>query len=94
MAIKIEFHGTPKSKYDGTIRSMVSQHINYDSSYGLGSLQRIIQEDIAMIRRTNAYAASATYPVKLFNQFESNERIEIWNEVMPGKERKIITITK
>lgn len=90
--MKITQHGTAKSKYDSTIRAMVTQYVHSEAS--LETIASCIRQDIAGIKRANTATASANYSVKVKDRFEPTERIEIWNEVIPGKERLIVTITK
>lgn len=93
LRLKVTNHGSPKSNYDAQVRAIASQYQTV-WEFNAESLKSNITADIGKIKRANTAVASACYSVKIKNQFEVTERIEIWNEVFPGKERLIVTIEK
>ena len=90
--IKIQFHGSAKSKYDLQVRAYASQYAATDMS--LYTFESALKRDIDAIPRANIAVASTNYRIKHVDEFTNNHRIEIWNEVVPGKERLIATVTK
>lgn len=88
---KIVTHGSAKSNYDSKVRALASQYRTTEAS--LETIKSNLETDIKMIPRANTSIASNNYRIKIVNQFESTECLEIWNEVTPGAERKIVTIT-
>lgn len=89
---KVTTHGSPKSQYDRKIRSFASQYREAESS--IETVRQNLVRDIASIKRANTSVASAAYTAKIIDQFEPSERLEIWNDVIPGKARLIVTIQK
>lgn len=89
--INIEFHGSAKSKYDLQVRAYASQYKGCDIS--LYTFESSLKGDIAKIPRSNIAVASTNYRIKHVDEFTLAHRLEIWNEVIPGKERLIATVT-
>lgn len=88
--ISVTTHGPTKSKYDMKVRMYASQW--QGSGASLYTVQSNLREDLEKIPRANIGKASMNYSIKIIDEFEPNERIEIWNEVIPGKERHTVTI--
>lgn len=89
---EVTCHGAAKSGYDRTIRAFASQYRSTLPEVELSTVKSSIEDDIRSIPRKNTGVASVNYSVKLKDLCEPSERLEIWNEVMPGKERLIVTI--
>lgn len=85
-------HGSAKSGYDRQVRAIASQYKGAECSPE--TLRYNLQDDITKIKRANVAVASACYVVKIKDQYTSTERVEIWNEVIPGKERLVVTLDK
>lgn len=92
MSYKIEMHGPVKSTYDAQVRAICSQYSKSEASEW--TVKHSIEEEIKLIRRANTAIASACYSVRIINEFEPGQKIEVWNDVIPGKERKTVTMTK
>lgn len=90
MSYLITTHGSAKSGYDRKVRAIASQY--RDAECSLETLRTNIAGDIDMIKRANTAVASACYSVVVADRYEVTERIEIWNNVVPGKERLTVTI--
>lgn len=85
-------HGAAKSNYDRKVRGIASQY--RDTECSSFTLRDNIAADIAKIKRANTAVAANCYTVKVVDEFLTTERVEIWNEVIPGKERLKVTIMK